>query len=77
MNQRERELLARVYACVDKVAAAQARNPADIKTIVNIGQEVRAGAKSLALAVSCLGFGDYTDCAEYLDEAEATLGVNR
>lgn len=73
MNQRERELLGRVYDVVNRMSGLRARNPADIKTISRYHNEVPKIMQPLNMALSCLGYGDLRDCGECLDEAEREL----
>lgn len=75
MNQREKVLLARVHRCVDRAAGLGPMNPADIENVVLAHRRQKEAGRYTALALSCLGYGDLEDCAEYLDCAEQVLKI--
>lgn len=77
MNQRERKLLARIYTVVIGLDGLRARNPADIKTISSYHAEIPRIMRPLGFAISSMGFGDLTECAEYMDDAEKELATAR
>jgi hypothetical protein len=73
VNQRERDLMARIHDGVSTIGALTPSNPMDIRAIShNLGIATK-GAKRLKHAISNLGYGDYDLCAEELDEAEHIL----
>jgi hypothetical protein len=73
VKQREKDLLVRVYECVGTMSGLQPKNPADINAISHNLKISTDAASSLHRAISCLGFGDFQDCAEILDRAEEIL----
>lgn len=77
MTQREKELLGRIYGCVNRLGTLGPRNPADIAGLARADRLVQQNAKQIAMAISSLGFGDFQDCAETLDDVEAAIGVRR
>lgn len=73
MNQRERDLMSRIYGSVGTIGGLTPSNPADIRAISHNLKIATEGAGALRMAISCLGYGDYGDAAEYLDDAESIL----
>lgn len=73
MTQREKDLLVRIYECVATMSGLRPTNPADINAISHNLRISTEAASPLHRAISSLGFGDYQECAEYLDWAEAIL----
>jgi hypothetical protein len=72
MNQRERDLLGRIYTCTLSISGGGHHDtrPAEL-------ERVREGAKFLAHAISNLGFGDLEEAAAELDAAEDRLAKSR
>jgi hypothetical protein len=73
VNQREREILARIYTVANDLASLPPSNPADIKRHVQASNAVRDVGRSLAFAISSLGFGDLPEARYELDDAESKL----
>jgi hypothetical protein len=77
VTRKEKELLGRIYGCVNRISALGPRNPADIAGLSRADLQISRYVPRLASAISNLGFGDLDGCAEDLDDAEAGLGVRR
>lgn len=77
MNQREKEILVRVYRCVGRLGTVGPRNPADIAGLAKADRLIDKAAPDVASAISCLGFGDYADAEDYLAAAERALDMSR
>jgi hypothetical protein len=74
MKQKEKELLERIYDCTRTMGTLRPSNPADIRAISHNLKISTEASRELRDAISSLGFGDYQDCAEYLDSAAEILG---
>jgi hypothetical protein len=67
VTKREKELLARIYGDVQRLATVGPRNPADIRALARADKFVAQQAPVVASAISNLGFGDFEQCVEDLD----------
>lgn len=76
-NQRERNLLARVYGCLCVIEGLPPTNPMDTARVAGGLRKASEASRCLALAVSEIGFTDYELAAETLDRAEEILGMKR
>lgn len=74
MNFNERPLLARLQDCLNTMTGLGPTNPCDLKAVLQAYDVYRAATRELFLAMTCIGFGDYTDAAERLQNAERVLG---
>lgn len=72
-NQRERDLLARVYGCLTTIEGLPPTNPMNTELRSAGLKKASQASRFLRFAVSNIGFGDYADAAENLDRAEAIL----
>lgn len=75
MNQRDRQMLGRVYTVLDGTHGLRARNPADIKTVSLYHSEMRGIIKPLSFALIDLSAGDYDLAAENIAHAEEELAT--
>jgi hypothetical protein len=73
VNQKERDVLARIYSAVHTVSTLTPKNPADIGAITYNLPIATKGSARIADAISNFGYGDLTLAGEYLDEAEEIL----
>ena len=73
LNKQERDLLDRVYECLNRLTGLQPLNPADIKRISENLKTCTSVAKALMPALFDLKIRDYEGAGEYLDDAERII----
>lgn len=76
MNSADKQILARLYGCVQEMTRFAPSNPADIGRHVKASQVLRERGRDVAMVISMLGYGDYEDCRETLAMLEGDLGLD-
>jgi hypothetical protein len=73
MDRRERRQFARIERCLIAICDLGPSNPADLKAIVQAWRQSREVAGSLWRAIESIGYGEWAEADEHLNDAERNL----
>lgn len=75
MTKAERKVMAKVYACVNRMSGMQPTNPADLPAKAKCNELQCQCSSLLVCALSSLNFKDLALANEHADNAMQTLGL--